>query len=236
MIRSVNYIKKFYEKHSVACTGMKGSGKDMLTTNVIARRKLPYCSNVPCGGDFYPLDFRKILPKDSWRNFLLGLVHPYAFPLPEYCDIYLSDAGVYLPAQYCNEINKEYPTMATYLAISRHLNNGKFHFNCQNLNRVYDKIREMCDVYLFSEWCKVFFGKIVFQSVIIYDKAESCQARIRPPRVTRKGLVPSREAETQREIYLDNFYNSHGRVERVFLVYINKSQYDTRYFKSLLGG
>lgn len=232
----INGIKRLYEKHSVACCGMKGSGKDMLTSNVVCRRNVPYSCNIDYTHDerYIPLDFNIMRTNNSWRNFVDGLPMPYTCPLPDYADIYISDAGIYLPAQYCNEINRLYPDISTFIAIQRHINLGKTHYNCQNLNRVYDKIREMCDVFLYCEWCKVFFGKLVIQSVIVYDKAQSCQDRIKPPRLTSYGFVKSKEAETQKDIYLDNHHNVHGLCKRRILIYLNKSTYDTRHFKKLL--
>lgn len=234
----INGIVKLYDTHSVACCGMKGSGKDMLTANVIVRRDLTYSSNIDYTHDerFIPLDFAILRCNNSWRNFVDGYIKRYLFPLPEHCDIYISDAGIYLPSQYCNDLNRYLPDIPTFIAIQRHLNLGKTHYNCQNLNRVWDKIREMCDVYIYSEWCKVFFGKLVIQSVIVYDKAESCQNRVKPPRIRSRGLVKSKEAEMQRDIYLDSHENVHGLCKRRLLVYFNKSKYDTRHFKKLLEG
>lgn len=232
----INGIKRLYENHSVACCGMKGSGKDMLTSNVVVRRKLPYACNIDYtqDGRFIPLDFSVMRTSNSWQNFVDGRIIPYNCPLPERADIYISDAGIYLPSQYCNEINRRYPDIATFMAIQRHINLGKTHYNCQNLNRVFDKIREMCDVYIYCEWCKVLFGRIVIQSVIVYDKAQSCQDRVKPPRLSSFGIIKSKEAETQKDIYLDNHHNVHGLCKRRLLIYWNKSNYDTRHFKKLL--
>lgn len=229
-------VVDLYKRHSVACTGMKGAGKDMLTANVVARRNLPYASNVSYGFKHIPLDFKDMCIGSKWFNLLHDNVAKYECPFPEYCDIYISDAGIYLPSQYCNELNRSLPDVPTFVAVQRHLNNGKTHYNTQNLNRVWDKIREMCDVYIYSEWCKVLFGKLVIQSIIVYDKAESCQSRVKPCRVTRRGFIPDKEADAHIDIYRDQFYNQHGTVERRFLVYINKSKYDTRHFKKVFGG
>lgn len=232
----INGIKRLYEKHSVACCGMKGSGKDMLTANVVTRRKLPYACNIDYTHDkrFIPLDFNFMRLGNGWRNFVDGCINHFYCKLPELCDIYISDAGIYLPSQYCNELNKWYPDMASFIAVQRHINQGKTHYNCQNLMRVWDKIREMCDVYIFCEWCKVLFGKLVIQSVIVYDKAQSCQDRVKPPRLSSYGIIKSKEAETQKDIYLDNHHNVHGLCKRRLLIYLNKSNYDTRHFKKLL--
>ena len=37
-------------------------------------------------------------------------MHPY----PDGTDIYLSDAGIYFPSQFCSELNREYPFMAVF--------------------------------------------------------------------------------------------------------------------------
>lgn len=233
--RGLRGIIELYENHSVALTGMKGSGKDMLCANVVVRRKLPYVCNVDYTSDdnYIPLCFEDILINTDFKKLINGDIEPYYIPYPEKTDIYISDAGIYLPSQHCNELNKLYPHLATFMAIQRHLNDGKTHYNCQNLNRVYDKVREMCDVYIYSVSCTVLFGKLVIQRVIVYDRAESCQHRIKPCHISHRGIVRSREAETQRDIYLDNFENTHGLVRSRLLIYFNKSNYDTRFFKNL---
>lgn len=234
----INGIKRLYEQHSVACTGMKGSGKDMLTANVVLRRKVPYMSNIDYTHDDRYISFDPDIMRvhNSWKNLLYNRVNKYVCPLPNGCDVYISDAGVYFPSQYCNELNKEFPDIPTFLQTQRHLNQGKTHYNTQNVNRVWDKIREHCDVYIYCRFCKVLFGKIVLQLVTVYDKLDSCQARVKVPRVPTHGLVPSREASTQRDIYLDDFYNKHGRVKNRLLIYWNKSKYDTHHFNKLFGG
>lgn len=229
-------IIQLFNKGNVCVTGLCGTGKDMLFSNVIARRKSPYVSNIDYGGYYLKLDFEAIdCGKNTWQDFMSGNVKPYVYPYPNNAHVFLSDAGVYTPAQYCNELNKKYPYLATFQALIRHVSYGGawFHTNCQNLNRVYDKIREMSDTYIRCTFCKVLFGgRVVLQRVTLYDKYESCLNRVKPCRIR----VPWRDKEAQMSarIYRDNFYNQHGTVKTRWLIYRNKSKYNTHHFGDLL--
>lgn len=130
-------------------------------------------------------------------------------------------------------MNKKYPYLPSYVALSRQISRNNIHFNVQNLNRAWDKFREQSDTYIKCNWCKVLFGKIVIQSVTVYDKAESCQARVRPCRVSVP-LLCGGERRTQIEMYRDNFFNQHGEVKDMLLIYWNKSKHDTYLFEKKL--
>ena len=233
----LRYIINLYEKHSVACTGVKGSGKDLLTSNVVVRRNKPYNCNIDYTHDsnYIPIDFNDFNVKNTRRELVSGNVNFYEWKHPFNTDVYISDAGVYFPSQYCNELNKEYPYYPLFLAIQRHLTlGGKTHYNCQNLNRVWDKIREMCDIYIYCHW-SIYLKGLVIQKVTIYDKASSCQDRVQTPRFPMPiSLIPSREAEMNKQIYLDKFRNTYGRTDTKYLIYFNKAHYDTHHFRKLL--
>lgn len=234
----ISKIIKLFENHSVSVCGMKGAGKDLLTGNVIVRRKKPYVSNIDYTHDdnYIVLNYKDInLNGNTRRNLVEGNVRYYECPYPEGADIYISDCGIYFPSQFCNELNREYPYMPMYEALSRHLNDGRVHTNAQNLNRVWDKIREMSDIYIYCNWVfkpLIKFG-IVIQKVTLYDRYDSAVARVRPCRVHAPLLCFDKTAMTQVDIYRDNFYNQHGMVKSHILIYINKAKYDTRHFKEL---
>lgn len=236
----LNYIRQLFENGSVCVTGMKGSGKDMLIANVVARRgNKPYCSNIDykVKGEFIPLELAKFdVGGNTYRNFINGDIMPYNSPIGENIPIFISDVGVYLPSQYCNELNREYKFFPTFFALSRQLNGEgcKVHINTQNLGRCWDKLREFSDRYLFCRWCKVLFGgKLVIQLVTEYDKAESCQARINPCAIT-SSIFDDRNTKRQVDMYLDNFYNAHGLVRNHLLIYVNKANYNTRAFRDMM--
>lgn len=229
-------VVNYFRRGSVCVTGQRGAGKDMLIANVVARRREPYVGNVDyCaeGSDHYDLDYDKLMLGGlSFKDLVKGQIVQSTYEYPEGADIYISDIGVYFPSQYCNDLNKMFHSLPLFLALSRQIADCNVHLNVQNLNRAWDKFREQSDRYITANWCLVLFkGRFVIQRITIYDRADSCQARIRPCRV-RRGR--GKEAKAQVEIYRDNFYNQHGSVESRWLFYRNKSNYDTRHFRKLL--
>lgn len=230
-------LVRYFKRYSVAVSGSKGSGKDLLISNVIARRKKPYISNMDyeCKhSKHYPFEYDKLdCGKNTYKNFVSGNVNPYVFPYEDGTDVYLSDGGVYFPSQYCNELNKEYKEFPTFMAISRHVGECRVHYNVQHQSRVWDKIREQCDFYIRCRRSFVLFGKLCITLVTTYDKAESALNRVRPCRVTVPLFAP-KTARMQARIYLDQFYNQHGDVRDHVLIYWNKSNYNTRQFKEML--
>lgn len=235
-------VVKMFDKGNVSVSGLRGCGKDMLTANVVVRRKLPYISNVYYGGGnfadggcYIPLNFEDIsCGHNTYRDFISGDPHYYKFPYPDGTDVYLSDVGVYFPSQYCNELNRDYKFIPVYMALSRHLAAGNVHFNVQNLNRAWDKIREQSDQYILCRWCHVLFGKIVIQKIRIYELYDSCLRRVPPFRLPRPLLSPARTDQWRQE--KERYEQSFGAVREALLIYINKSTYDTRIFKHILEG
>lgn len=224
-------ILKLFEQGNVSISGLIGSGKDMLMGNVIVRRGLPYVSNTNYGGKWIPFDPKALNCQNTWRNFITGNLRRYVYPYEDGTDIYLADGGVYFPSQFCNDLNKDYGYLATFMALSRHFG-SRFHYNVQNLNRMYDKVREQSDLYIRCIWTKVLFGFLVIQKVIIYEKYESCVNRVPPFRLRKPLLNPDRIQ--QWEIQSMNYEISHGVVEPRILIYINRSTYNTRIFKEML--
>ena len=225
-------IIELFESGNVSVCGLRGKGKDMLFANVVMRRDLPYVSNTDYGGKF-----RRFVPellncKNTYRNFLTGNLVHYEYPYEDGVDIYLADGGVYMPSQYQGELCKEYGHIPVYMALSRHLGDCNFHFNVQNLNRMWDKIREQSDIYIRCVGCKVFFKKVVIQRVVIYDSYESAVNRVPPFDLPSPWFSPER-IQTWR-IQKQNYDISHGKVESRLLIYINRSNYNTRIFKEML--
>lgn len=223
-----------FKKGSVCVVGMRGTGKDMLMANVVARRKGTYYSNVDYKtpkSTYKPLKFKDMcMGGNTYKNFLEGSVKPWKCPFEEGADIYISDIGVLFPSQYCNELNKEYSSIPLYLALSRQTNNASVHLNTQVYGRAWDKFREQSDIYILCNFCKVIKGWVI-QRVTLYDKAESCQSRVKPCRIS---TPIAGNGKQDVKIYKDNFYNQHGMVKQVWLIYRNKSKYNTRIFKELL--
>lgn len=223
---------KLFEQGNVSVCGLRGSGKDMLFANIVMRRKIPYISNTDYGGDFIQFQPEILNCRNTWRNFLTGRVNRYFYPYDDGIDIYLADGGVYMPSQYQGELCKLYGHIPVYMALSRHLGDCNFHYNVQNLNRMWDKIREQSDIYIRCIQCRVLFGHIVLQRVIIYEKYESAVNRVPVFRLRRPWLNPDR-LQTW-EIQKQNYEIAHGKVTGRTLIYWNKSKYNTRIFKEML--
>lgn len=231
----IKRVIREFEKHSVSVGGEKGSGKDVLFGNVIARRNKPHISNIRYNDMSIPYRYEDIDCGNTYKNFIHGNIKPYEFPYPDGTDIYLSDCGVYFPAQYCNELNKQYPSIPTFMALSRQLGECSVHTNAQAIQRVWDKMREQSVRYIQCIWCKVVFG-FVIQKIRIYDKYSSAEARVRPCRIHQPLICLNPQRKLEIQMYRDNFFNTYGEVVEGILIYLNKSQHDTRQFKTILKG
>lgn len=229
------HIIKLFRDGNVCVCGLRGTGKDVLMGNVIARRKKPYVSNLDYtnGKNYQVLDFQKLdMGCNTYKDLISGNVKYYEYPYEQGSDVYISDAGVYMPAQYCNELNRDFKHLPIYFALSRQVSHNNIHVNVQHLARVWDKVREQSDIYIRCRKCIVIFGKIVFQKITLYDKYQSCLDRVEPCRITVP-MMAKREVKQNAQIYLDKFRNTYGRIRTRLLIYVNKSKHDTYYFEKL---
>lgn len=226
-------VRKMFKDGNVCVVGLRGRGKDMLMANIAVRRKLQYVSNVDYGGDhidFVPMAYD--CGRNTYRNFITHDLYPYEYPHPDGTDIYISDAGVYFPSQYCNELNRDFGYFATFEALSRHLGACNVHFNVQNLNRCWDKIREQSDTYIMCNRCIVIFRRFVLQKITIYEKYDSAVSRV--PKFPLKKPLLNADRRFQWEMQKSNYDISYGKIKSGLLLYRNKSNYDTRVFKEML--
>ena len=258
MKNGINALVREHLRHNVMITGEKGSGKDVLTGNIIARIKRCYISNLDYTADdrYIPLDLTLFdVGGNNFENFITGDIKKYVYPYDDGINVYISDAGNYFPSQYDSLLDKKYGYFATWASLQRQLGDSCLHTNCQAYGRVWKKLREQSsDCYIRCDRCfillgdkgkfakfinKVFnkniyhFGGIVFASYYFYDKASSCENRVKPCRV-RLPMFASRDQKLQVSMHKDNFYNTYGTVEKRFYVCLNKSKHDTRGFKKLL--
>lgn len=230
---------RLFKRGNVSVDGLRGTGKDMLFGNVIARRKEPYVSNTDyhCKKSvFIRLEVDKLRIGNNFQNLIEGDVVAYDYPYPERCDVYISDAGIYFPAQYQDKLVKLYPDLPTFCALSRHLADCNVHFNVQTLARMWDKFREQSDIYIKCLSCHV-LGKLVFQRIRIYEKYQSCVDNVKPFKPLRPRLLDSKELKAQIFNYnaqqKARYDNEYGSIKTKWLIYRNKSKYDTRLFKGV---
>lgn len=225
-------VIRLFDSGNVSVCGLRGRGKDMLMANVIHRRHRRYVSNVDYGGLRYPfVPMQYDCGRNTYKQFISGNVAFYEYPWPDGTDIYISDAGVYFPAQYNSELNRDYGFFSTFMALSRHLGDCNVHFNVQNLNRCWDKIREQSDIYIMCNRCFVWHGWVL-QQITIYDQYDSAVKRVPPFRIKRPMLNSDRQL--QWDMAYQNYLISHGKIITRWLIYRNLSDYNTRIFKELL--
>lgn len=230
----LRHIIKLYEQGSVSVCGMRGRGKDLLTANVVVRRKKPYISNIDYGGEWKPFRYEDIDVGNTYKNFIHNEVKPYTFPYEDGTDIYLSDCGVYFPSQFCNELNREFKSLPVFFALSRQIGDCSVHTNAQALNRVWDKIREQSDIYLLCRRCIYIKGlNIALIQITEYDKFESAQERRLPLRLPNP-ILANKEMRLNREIRLEEYKSQHGNIKTYWVIFKNKSTYNTRHFKEVL--
>lgn len=223
------FLVRRFKTGNVIVTGLKGTGKDILFQSVIKSRKTEYVSNTNYGGKFITFDKTYISTGgNKFTDFTNGTLKPYHYPLNDGTDIYIADAGVYFPSQYCNELNKMYAETPLFMALSRHLGNCSVHCNVQNLNRLWDKIREMSDTFIRCRRTRVYFRKFAITKVTIYDKADSCLERREPFPffLSNKKEIRMRKAE---------YKAKYGIIRKmtIFTV-LPRKHYDTRVFKTML--
>ena len=225
-------IIKLFQTGNVSVCGLKGSGKDMLFANVTQRRKAPYISNTNYGGYWIKFHPDQLNPNNDWRSFMTDTLKRYNYPFGDGIDFYIADGGVYMPSQFQDKLCKEFGHIPVFMALSRHLGDCNVHYNVQNLNRMWDKIREQSDTYIRCMKCKVLFRKLVIQKVIIYEKYDSAVNRV-PPFSLRRPLLNANRRQLW-EIQKSNYDIAHGSVKPRTLIYFNKSKYNTRIFKEML--
>lgn len=253
----IKALVDLFENGNVLVSGEKGSGKDVLFGNVIARIKRPYISNMNYTNDdrYNSLDLNKLdCGKNTYKNFVSGDIKYYKYPYDDGIHIYISDIGNYFPSQYTGILDRDYPYAPVTFSLIRQLGDCQIHGNTQDYNRVWNKLREQAsERFIRCSKCYVLFGNqgkfakrfkklfkrdwtfpgVVVASYFFYDKASSCADRVKPCRV-QLPLFANRDQRLQVNMYKDKFYNTYGTVEKHFYICINKSKHNSRLFKEIL--
>lgn len=228
--KNAKFIARKFEEGNTITFGAKGKGKDLLLQKVIKVRKKKYFSNVDYGYGFNYIDIAELaLGKNTYENFIEGVVEVVEKNEQlEGADIYISDAGIYLPSQYHYLLDKKYKSLPIFYALSRHLYNNNVHVNTQALNRVWDKLREQADSYFKALRTFRLFG-LLFTKVRYYETYQTASENRAPMRRRllnkySKGLADEYQA-----------YN--GLVFDMWICQrVSKVNYDSRYFHSVLFG
>ena len=230
-----NFLVSRFKLGNCIVAGHKGSGKDLLFSYVINRRKKEgHYSNVRYNDktEIKQVSEFNINP-NTYHNFLHNKVLTVQKTLDEEKDYYLSDAGLYLPSTYQADLCKLYPSLPLFYATQRHLLNSNFHTNVQNLPRLWDKLREQADYYFYC--CQsIRIGKRTFiQKIRYYDRYESASQNVLPFKVDALlFLKDKRQLALKRQFDAQN-----GEVKYLYIVNrLPKGHYDTRHFHKLIYG
>jgi len=207
-----DWLKNEFSRCNVIVFGKKGTGKDLIFSHVIYLRNDNHYANMPYDGKTKVIEVKDIAVGDnSYEDIINDTIRPIDPCFEPGKDIYISDAGIYLPCQYNTELNKKYKSFPLFYALSRQLYQNNIHANTQALNRPWDKLREQADSYiriLGNEKYK----KFIIVTAISYDKYESAA----------KGLLPCSEAQ---------FKATNGEIKyRRFKIFYEELKYDTYYF------
>jgi len=223
--RSNAIIKTTFENSSTYTFGAKGKGKDLLYQKVIHLRKIPYYSNIYYGGFYKHLSLKAMnVDPNTYHNMIVNDVKGINTYLLEQCDLYISDAGIYLPNFEDAKLNKEYPSMPIFIAVQRHILSSNTHVNSQAYGRVWKKVREQADFYI-KALRVIKLGGVFLCKIRIYDKESSAENDMRPLR--KKLFVKNLETA-------DDYYAKNGTIiERYYIILKKHIKYDTRAFKRI---
>ncbi len=205
-----------FARCNVIVFGKKGTGKDLLFSHVIALRDEEHYSNIYYDEHTEVVDLKDVSLGDiTFEKLVNGTYEKIEPSFSEGADIYISDAGVYLPCQYDKLLSDLYPSMPVLYALSRQLYSNNIHCNVQSLGRLWIKLREQADSFIRTLETKD-CGEFLKVTTICYENLESAS----------KGLLPNSDPQ---------FVATHGQVvRRVFKIPKGEITYDTRYFKSII--
>lgn len=228
--KNARFIADRFRAGNVIVFGAKGKGKDLIFQKVIRLRKKPYFANVNYGYDYNFIKLSELaLGQNTYENFINDNVQVIEKNEQlEGADIYISDAGIYLPAQYHYLLDKKYKSLPIFYALSRHLYNNNVHVNTQALNRVWDKLREQADSYFKAlktvKICGLLFTKVRYYET--YQVANENRAPMRRRFLNKYSKALGDEYEA---------YN--GLVFDMWIVQLRRNvKYDSRYFHRVVFG
>jgi len=222
-----DFLVKIFKKNNVIVYGKKGSGKDMLFSMVINRRKEFYYANIP----YDKKKFLKVSVNDlslfpnTYENFINEKIVKIDPNLKEKYDIYISDGGVILPSQFDWMLDKKYPSLSIFYALQRHLYDSNTHVNTQYLGRLYKKLREQADAYVKCERV-IHLGFMYIQLITYYDRYESAERSLLP--------MSSKLLNGHNDAIKAQYDAINGIIKQMFYIGLTKNlTYNSRYFKSV---
>lgn len=239
MKRAKNILLTAFRSGNVMVAGHKGTGKDLLFNYVISVRHKAgeiHAANISYNKDTTiraPVEY--CLNDTTYENFISGKYTLETKKFTEREDYYISEAGLSLPSWMHSKLekHKRLKLLPITMALSRQLGDFSVHTNAQSFNRVWDKVREQADTFIWTERAKVFkILKLVVQRYVIYNRMESALQHIQPFEVRRGIFGKNKEDLNRAQIHNAKY----GYIERFTIVYFypKNSTYKTRDFYNKL--
>ncbi len=209
-----DWLQNEFRRCNCIVYGKKRTGKDLLFAHVIFLRNEKHYSNI-----FYDKKTEVIgllevsLGNNSFIDVINDKIKKVECRFERYSDIYISDAGINLPAQCHMDLQKTYPSMPMMYGLSGNIFDINIHMNTQALSRPWDKLREQADSYIWvlgnTEFKDYFIVNTIYYDR--YDSALNC-------------LLPCNKKE---------YKAKYGVIKRRnFKIYKSELKYDTHYFRS----
>lgn len=225
IFRSKKLVKKAIKNGNIIVFGHKGKGKDLFFQYMVNLENKEYFSNMNYGGKFNDFDLVKDLDLGiTYENLIdnnFEIVEKNE--KLEGRDIYLSDGGIYFPAQYDSALHRKYKSFPLLYAVQRHLYNSNIHVNTQALTRLWKALREQADSFFKCHGVIKIFG-ILIVSFTYYSEYRSAENGVLP---FPKPLLESKEVKAQRL----QFESTNGVIQKgIILLHKKNIKYDTRAF------
>lgn len=230
-----NFLYDVFSKNSVIVFGYKGKGKDLIFQKIInmrVRKKKMYASNIDYtnGKNFLKTNLKALsVEPNTFEHFL----HDSILTIEknndlEGTDVFISDAGIYLPSHEDARISKIYRSLPIFYALSRHLYNMNIHTNTQIFTRLWVKLREQAGGFVRA--LKTFkLGPFLFTKVRYYSEVQSAENNVLP-------FAKSFFNNFNKGLY-EEFVAKHGLVKDFYIVQLCKNvKYDTRAFHTKVFG
>lgn len=224
-------IKNAFKCGNVIVCGRKGYGKDVLFQSVINWRKAKYLSNLDYGGQFHRFSIDELeLTPNTYNNFIKGdIVKVAKNEIFEKTDVYISDAGVYLPSQMDYLLHRTYPSLPITYALNRHMFANGIHVNAQRIERIWKALREQADYFVLMRKRPLVLPFFLVLFTTEYDRYESARQELQP----MDSHLFNKYSKAEKDLFKAN----HGFVKNGLIIVSKRSlKYDSRAFHKIIYG
>lgn len=221
------YLLDNFKRCNVLVAGKKGSGKDLLFSYVVRKRKQKHYANIPYDNQTNVVEIKEVnCGSNDYDHIVNSKITQEEHKFIEGKDIYISDIGIYLPSYMDNKLYVKFPSMPVLYALSRQLYGNNIHCNTQNIERGWKAIREQADFYVICRRTWRIFGLLITK-MTTYDRYKSAKEDVRP--------VKTRILNKYSKAEVDIYHAQNGDIREGYIIQrIKKLTYDTRYFEKVL--